>query len=285
MNEDQDLDEVLASLAGDAAARHPGSLTDEEVVAYELGELSPEGVERVLDLLPFDERALGLALDLAAFPESPPAGSPADLSPAQLEEHRRRLAVRLAAAPAGEATERPKLAADVASGDSLLLRRARRATALAIAASVAAILIGLWGVRERSLSYEAWNRLETPGTVHSQELFPLMNPRGDEPGTDGALLPVGPEVYELTLLLPPPTDAGENQRLDAVLLSAAALDRDPIHQFHGIAADSEGKIKLWLPRRAVPPGGYEVRVTPAGTKTGGAVFRFRVPPQVPQHQP
>jgi hypothetical protein len=280
----QGQDNLFALLGQDAVGRHSEPLNEEEVIAYVLGELSRGEEERVRDLLPFDERALQLVLRLGSLPETPPPGSPADLSEEDLARHRQRLAERIR----NQAAESVSLIALAQEEKALtplpfatraerrLARRARWSTAMAIAASVGLVAVGWWGLQQKAILLERAIVVVPPGGFPQLALSPKLIPRGGATKPKAAMLFARGDRIELRVLLPQDREMAPH----GYDLRIYTLDKPtrPLRRFSGLTPHKGQELVLWLERDALPTGHYEIRVVPTGGSEGDVVYRVQVLP-------
>lgn len=265
--------ELLASLGDSALEKFAGPLSDEEVMAFVLGELVPEQATRVRDLLPFDERALRLALAFGADLEPPAVGSPADLSDEVVAEYRRRLETRITT----EQTKESVISADVSEAVAPAIpfppaaELPRRSSwlgwvALAAAAGIGLIALGLWNQRQTRITLESTIADETLPLLQKVEPAVISRGRGSVPSTE---IFVGREGATLYLELP--TLAPWN--LEIRSLGAART----VKAFRDVEPDSQRRIALHISRRALPVGDYAIfAVQPSAPKRRPIEFPFFV---------
>lgn len=282
MSEEPKRDQLLALLDEGARRRHVAPLSEDDVVAYALGELSTEAAARVRDLLPFDETAQRLLMDLAALEDPLEPGSPADLSEAELERHRERLAERiknskLDATPSLPFIPRreplaPTSPTPFAASESWRLeRRARWATRAAVAASLGLLFCGGWAVERQARLRARSIEVLSPDSV---TLSSRATPRGGPDELAPREIVIAGARIELRLALPPQSAP---DGYDLQILSTAEHAR-PIRRFSGRRPHKGDVLVLLIDRGALDAGDYEIRVTPTGRDGFALIYALRIPP-------
>lgn len=244
----EELKDAMKELA--APGSHPAP---EKLAAYHAGELSPEEEGRIQDHLALCRECAALLLDLDGLAD-PDFGAGADL--------------------AGKETVWQSLREEISPRAQVVpLRRPvpsspRWLQALAASLLIATLGLSLWVVSLRRTVAE----LSAP-----QENAPVLDlysgtARGE--GSPAPVLTVPSNIRFFTIILNP---AGQ-RRYERYRVEIARAGGEKVWSGQGIEPSPFGSFSLTLPRRAVGPGDYRVRLfgRSGGTEEPIEEYAFRV---------